>query len=459
MARRVACLLLLLLALAGLAGPVQAQEPIVIASERLDNQFPEALTFHIGVKGRVRIVKVTLYYDLRGGDSPTVVPLEFEPATRVQASHRWRTRGSTIPPGVPVLYHWEVEDEAGNRLVSEEKTFYYNDIRFSWKTLEDEEVSVLWYDGGDDWGQEVYEAASLSLRGLEEKLAAHVEFPIRVVVYSSEEDFRSAFPPIGENIGGMAFPESGMTVQILSVGDPYLGGVIPHEISHLLFFQLTDNPLSTPPAWLNEGLAVYNEWFGQSYYDAIVARAAERGELLQLDFIVGNFPRDDERVYLAYGQSYCLVKRLIDEYGGEKLGQYLRAFKDAKTGFDDEAAFEEVYGLPLMDFVNAWRASLGAGPELVPTPFPTMVPMPTPPPLGWKPTKTPTPPAPPAPTAAPTPQPAATLATLPTAAPTPAPAVYPPAGGGLPAWPYLLGGSILALVLFVVVLLVVLRKR
>ena len=446
-------LLLVLLLLAMPApGPAQAQEPMRIVSERLENQFPEALTFHIEVKGPAKITKITLFHELRGTDSPTIAPLEFEPATRVQASHRWPTQNMTVPPGVPILYHWEIEDEAGNKLVTEEATFTYDDVRFPWKVLEDDEVAVLWYSGDDEWGQKIYDVVSRSLRQLEEALAAQIEFPIRVVVYGNEADFRSAFPPLRENIGGIAFTENGVTVQVIRMGnESYLVGVIPHEISHLLTHQLTDSPCSTLPAWLDEGLAVYNEWSGQSYYEAIVEQAATEGNLLPLAFIVGNFPRDSERVYLAYGQSYCLVKRLIDEYGGEKLGQYLRMFGEAKTGFDEEAAFEAVYGLPLMDFVNGWRVSLGAELEVAPTPMPTMVPFPTPPPPGWKATQTPTPLV----TATPTPPPV-----QPTAVPSPAPTPAPePTREGLPIWVYLLVGGGIAFVVAIVVVLVVVRRK
>jgi hypothetical protein len=447
-------LLVLLLLAMPVPRPAQAQEPIRIVSERLDNQFPEALYFHIEVEGQSQITKITLFHELRGTDSPTIAPLEFDPALHVQASHRWHTQNIIVPPGVPVLYHWEIEDEDGNKLVTEQATFPYDDIRFSWNVLEDDEVAVLWYDGDEEWGQEIYDVVSDSLQQLEEKLAAHLEFPIRVVVYGNEIDFRSAFPPLRENIGGMAFTENGVTVQIIGEGnESYLVGVIPHEISHLLTHQLTDSPFSTLPAWLDEGLAVYNEWYGQSYYEAIVEQAATAGELLPLAFIVGNFPRDDERVYLAYGQSYCLVKYLIDEYGGEKLGQYLRMFREARSGFDEEAAFAELYGLPFLDFVNAWRVSLGAEPEVAPTPMPTMVPFPTPPPPGWRATQS----AMPMETATPTPPPA-----QPTAVPTPEPSPEPtsaPAGGGTPGWVYRLVGGGIVLVLALAVALVVLLRR
>ena len=42
-----------------------------------------------------------------------------------------------------------------------------------------------------------------------------------------------------------------------AVNDPWVGIVIPHELTHLVFGTATDNPYHQPPHWFNEGLAVY----------------------------------------------------------------------------------------------------------------------------------------------------------------------------------------------------------
>ncbi len=379
MKKATAWLLLILMVASFSPGKVWAQEPIRIASERLENDFPEKLLFHVEVEGQLRITKITLYYWIRGEDSPTVCPLQFDPGQHVQASWRWYTANSIIPPGAPIIYFWKVEDEAGHVLTTKEKTFYYDDIRFPWKTLGDDEVAVFWYAGGDDFGQELYRIASTSLRQLEGNLGARLDFPIRVLVYGDMDDFRTAFPPLKEWLGGMAFPSAGITVQIIEPED-YISMqyIVPHEISHLLFFQLTDNPYAVPPIWLDEGLAVYNECavlsYASYYYDAQVAEAAAEDRLLPLSFIVGGFPTDREQAKLAYAQSYSLVKTLIEDYGWEKLGRYLQAYKEAGPRFNDREAFREVFGLFPRDFVNRWRAELGAAPEPEPTPFPTAVP-------------------------------------------------------------------------------------
>lgn len=383
--------LLLPLVLAGLVPhPAGAQEqPIRIVSEQIENDFPVALYFSIDVESRAaEITRVYLVYKIRGQISQTKDPLEFEPAQRVQATYRWYTEFTTIPPGVPVLYHWEIRDKAGNILTTETQTFYYDDVRFDWQTLENADLAVFWYDGGEEFGQELYDTASISLGKLKERLGAELAFPIRVVAYGSKDDFVSAFPRMNDWIGGRAFPSMGLTVQIIAPWDhAYMVDVIPHEICHLLFHQLTDNAFVTPPAWLNEGLAVYNEWRDNSYYDQLVAEAAAEGRLLPMGFIVGGFPADRERAILAYAQSYSMVTMLLDVYGWEAMAAYLKAFKNASIRFDEEVAFEEAFGLPFSDFLDGWRVSVGAEPLPAATALPTAVP-------AGVPSPTPTPPPP-----------------------------------------------------------------
>jgi len=393
MKRWVAVSIFLLLLLAGLGiRPAAAQEqPIRVLSEPFENNFPVELFFKIEVESTAAdISRIKLYYHLRGSTSQTQVPLEFTPARRVPASYRWHTEFQTVPPGAPILYHWEIKDKAGNTLTTEEKTYYYDDVRFDWKTLADEELVVFWYEGGDEFGQEVYDMASLSLRQLEERLGVQLDFSIRIVAYGSQEDFVSAFPRMNDWVGGRAFTAMGLTVQTMPPWDhEWVADVIPHEISHLLFYQVTDNPYVAPPAWLNEGLASYNELKENSYYDELVAQAAADGTLLPMAFIVGGFPADHERAILAYAQSYSLVKTLIDGYGWEKMGAYLHAFKTAKLSFDEAAAFQGIYGLSFEEFLAQWRISVGAaaGPTQIPSAVPTRTPQGT-----SQPGPTPTPP-------------------------------------------------------------------
>jgi hypothetical protein len=377
MRRALLGLLLLAVVLAGLVlAPVEAQEqPIQILSEEIENNFPVELLFHIDVASKAApIDRIKLAFRTRGSISLTKNPLEFEPNERVQSSYRWYTEFANTPPGAPVFYHWEIHDKAGNTLSTEPKLHYYDDLRFDWQKVEDEDLTVLWYEGGEEFGQELYDVSSISLREMIEGMNAELDFPIRVVVYANRDDFHSAFLYRHEWTGGISYPGMGLTVQIIAPWEyAWMTDVLPHEIAHQIFFQLTDNAYVIPPTWLNEGIAQYNEWVDHSYEEELVADAAAEERLLPMPMIVGGFPPDD-RVYLAYAQSYSLVKMLIETYGWEAMGRYLNAYKTAPISFDEEVAFEEVYGLSFDDFLAAWLDAIGAvgNPVLNPTDAPLL---------------------------------------------------------------------------------------
>jgi hypothetical protein len=70
-------------------------------------------------------------------------------------------------------------------------------------------------------------------------------------------------------------------------------------------------------------------------------------------------------VLLFYGESWSLVKFLIETYGEQKFADLYRAI-DAGAG--TPGALQQVYGFSEDGLENAWRASVGLPPRDVPTP-------------------------------------------------------------------------------------------
>ena len=131
-------------------------------------------------------------------------------------------------------------------------------------------------------------------------------------------------------VAGESYPFYDLTVQIVEDDLPdWVNEVIPHEIAHLYFEQAAyhPKPKSYPPNWLNEGVAVYNEFSDHSYEDQILRKAVREDGILPLYELAGTFGDEDERVDLAYAEGYSAISYLMEQYGRDALKKLLNSYR------------------------------------------------------------------------------------------------------------------------------------
>jgi hypothetical protein len=142
----------------------------------------------------------------------------------------------------------------------------------------------------------------------------------------------------------------------------------PHELTHLVIHQATDNPFGDIPRWLDEGLAVYMSgeldapWRG---YRDMVVRSARQDKLMTLQTLSSSFPADPEQAGLAYAESGSVVEFIIKHYGQKAMAHLLEIFSKGAL-YDD--ALEQALGVDTWGLDNAWRQSIGAPPLEIPAP-------------------------------------------------------------------------------------------
>jgi len=136
-------------------------------------------------------------------------------------------------------------------------------------------------------------------------------------------------------------------------------GLITAELSHYYLFKTADQPPLYFPRWFDEGLAVY---LGHSGLTAKFAQPEQLQRLLE----DGRYPKDLDcwtgfggqlrwlkQIYTGgyvthmYTHSYYLVRFLVEEYGLEKLQNFVGRLKVSPSF---EVAFREVYGLSTDQF-------------------------------------------------------------------------------------------------------------
>ena len=113
-------------------------------------------------------------------------------------------------------------------------------------------------------------------------------------IYGDQESFVAALgPATGETIVGQAHADIRTMFGLISpatLNDPWVAVVVPHELVHLVFDTAVRNPYRFPPAWINEGLAVYLSEGYSAQRRSLVEDAVRAKDLIPLDALGGQFP-------------------------------------------------------------------------------------------------------------------------------------------------------------------------
>ena len=363
----------------------QTAPTVTFSSTETVNNFPTSLTFRVEVTidaGQITSAQLRLrnsnFINLSSGT--TIVDIEMNPGTTVNLEYIWAI---TTVPSTPFYYAWEVTDSAGNVVRSPEALVYYDDTRYDWQILADENLEVWWHDRAASFGDEVFEIAQRAFAAQQTLFQTELEFPIKIIVYNDFDEFAEWQGGLVDFIGGQAFPNIGVTTQIVSAfgsQNQWLNDVIPHEISHLYLAQASYNPTAPVPTWLDEGVAQYNEFSDPSFTLTLVERAAADGDLISLSTLRYGFgfQNSEERTRLAYAEGLSAVTYLVETYGTQGLADLLAAYK---AGRGTEDAFLIALGVTPGEFEAGWAVWLGLEPGQfatpTPWPLPTARPSPT----------------------------------------------------------------------------------
>ncbi len=363
-----------------------AQSVIEFQNQPFVNNFPDQLIFRTTVSSSTaEITGAKLVYttDNRySSDSYTKVNIELFPAVQLDLEYAWDTSGITMPPSAPIAYYWEVVDSTGNVSRSDEISIRYNDIRYDWQILENENIAVWWHAKPAAFGVSVFDIANRALDAQYPLFQTDLDYQIRIIIYNNFDEFAAWHGVSYEWVGGEAFTNYGITTQIVrgsAFQETWLNGVVPHEISHLYFAQVTYNPTTSIPVWLNEGLAQYNEFISHGWELSQVDAAVSDGSLIHLSALNNGFGSYNEnRIVLAYAEGLSAVTFFVEAHGEDDLAALLAAYKQ---GLSTDDALQLVIGQDMEDFERAWAAWLGVpeGMYIIPTkiPLPTFFPSPT----------------------------------------------------------------------------------
>jgi hypothetical protein len=286
-------------------------------------------------------------------------------------------------PFIAVHVQWSVTDERGNTVTSEEEQVIGHDPRYEWEQLDSSgyDLTVYYHDRGLSFGKSILDAAERSAKLMEDHFDAHLTKPIVVVIYNSSDEVLDFIDSFDENTGGQAFSYLGLTIQIIEPGsgmDDWINDVIPHEISHLYFYQATGGEKDSwhywPPIWLNEGLAQINEiGMDPDSLEYVNWQLKYSTYLPNLKYLDEHFGDTEEVTATQYQMAYSVTSYVINTYGEGSMADILAAYaNNART----EEAFVNVLGINFATLSKEWREASGlpleekyyAGPKDTATP-------------------------------------------------------------------------------------------
>ena len=278
-------------------------------------------------------------------------------------SYAYSMAGKNVPPFALITYWWEVRLESGEAHRSEEQLLYYAENRYDWRVVGGKQNNmsweVFWVQGDVAFGQAALNTAMKALDELSLELRTPPPGVIRVFIYPSEEDLRSALNLAGYDwAGGQARPELGVILAGIP-DNPAAPGemerLIPHELAHLLVFEATGQRLGQVPPWLDEGLATLSELRPDPSRQALVEQALAQDSLFPLEALCAPFPTDENAARLAYAQSASLVEYLREEKGSQVIRDLLVAYANNASC---ASGVNQVLDTSLEGIDAAWRAHL-----------------------------------------------------------------------------------------------------
>jgi len=182
------------------------------------------------------------------------------------------------------------------------------------------------------------------------------EGPILIEIFENTEDFavRSVgLPDIGPLVG-ICF---GKVITLISPDTLSANWqeIVWHEFMHVITLQMTNNRM---PRWLSEGISVWEEREGRSYWGRSqgldLVRAASEDKLLHVAELNSGFSgaRNSADLGFAYFQSYLVVDYISENYGFDKLVELVKQYAFIK---EDSERFSEVFNLSLDEFDRGFR--------------------------------------------------------------------------------------------------------
>ncbi|MCE5258857.1 MAG: hypothetical protein LLG44_07315 [Chloroflexi bacterium] len=323
--------------------------------------FSQQLDFTLKASSSSPISAVILFYGQQGQPLVRRIYPLFTPGKTITAQYTEEVTPGQFAPGTILRYYWQLKTQDGSTIRTEPLTFEYTDTNHDWQVIEGERVDLLWYGNKGKLAKELAAKADDDALALEERYGITLTNHLRVYVYNSTTDMAKALASRSEGYDS-AVTTLGVTVSestLLLLGSHRdVRYTLAHELSHVVLGLATDNPFTSLPRWLDEGLAMYAEGELRSQNQDALDEGIRTNTLLTIRSM-SSYSGLASQVDLFYGEAFSIVDYMINDLGEDKFQQLLQVLAQ---GVRQEEALQQVYGFGLDELDRLWRENIGAQP-------------------------------------------------------------------------------------------------
>ncbi len=340
----------------GLALPAPAMAFSGFGAERATEQYGQSITFTVGLPGgapdRLELL-------LQFGPDPDATYVAPVPAGGSSATFTWDASTQYVTPNTPITYRWRATSGA-SVTVTPPATLRYADNRpgLDWQSARIGQATVHWYGAAAAQARRFGDLTSGAVTRATSILGHQLDGPMDIFVYASQSDFFGALGPgAREWTGAATFPDI-RTVFMWLGGGPagYLDTALVHEVTHVVFYDATNNPYHSPASWLNEGFAVWSEQQNADSAAQTVRSEVSNG-LFSFDAITGQFPIGTRGSSLSYAEGATMVDMIIRTYGNRAMAAIAAAYRNGAT---DAEALQAGTGVSADQLYADYFSSFGA---------------------------------------------------------------------------------------------------
>ena len=196
---------------------------------------------------------------------------------------------------------------------------------------------ITFYKSDEEFARQVAHKAETAYKRIAEDLgyARYSNFwqwdsRVKIYIYDSESDFKKMTGQPGWSEGMANYTTK--QIHALNRGEGFIDGILPHEITHLIFRDFVGLE-GEIPLWMDEGVAQWEEPMKRAMSKKIARYLVATGKDFHTQDLMMTDVRtlqDEEKVHNFYMQSVSLVDYLVKSYGGQSFTEFCRALRDGK---------------------------------------------------------------------------------------------------------------------------------